>query len=126
MISILTNFAAACGGNRLLGFPTWYNYLPCVHDPAYPADPTKMIPQLTSLSDIWLIAMAVLDILLRLAALATIAFIVYGGVLFITSSGDPEKTAKARSTTINAVIGLILAVGATAVVTFVAGRFKPQ
>lgn len=123
MISMLTNFAATCGGHRLLGFPTWYNYLPCVQDPA---DPTKMIPALTSLTDIWLIAMAVLDILLRLAALSTIAFIVYGGVLFITSSGDPEKTAKARSTTINAAIGLLLAVSATAIVTFVAGRFKQQ
>lgn len=121
MTDLFINFAATCGGHRLLGFPTWYNYLPCTEDPS-----GKLIPTISSLADIWLIAMAVLDILLRLAALATIAFIVYGGVLFITSSGDPEKTAKARSTTINAVIGLIIAVGATAVVTFVAGRFKPQ
>ncbi len=115
---LFTRFAAACGSGGLFGFPTWYKYLGSRTDAA-----GKCIPAITGISDIWLIVAAIIDMLLRVAALAAIAMIVYGGIQFITSQGESEQTAKARNTVINAVIGLVISISAAAVITFVAGRF---
>lgn len=120
MTTVVTHIigGAPCGGGSLFSFPTWYRYLPSV-DGSNPCT-----PQISGLTDIWLIVAAVIDILLRVAALAAIAMIVYGGVQFITSEGQPEKTSQARNTVINAIIGLIIAISAAAVVSFIAGRFR--
>ena len=121
MLHLLSIFAnTSCNFNNdssFLGFPTWYHYLPGVVD----ATTGKCAPQLGSLSDIWLILAAVIEILLRVAALAAVVMVIYGGVKYITSQGEPEATANARGTIINALIGLLLAVMAAAFVSFIAG-----
>jgi hypothetical protein len=81
-------------------------------------------PAITQLTDVWLIVAAVIEILLRLAALAAVALVLYGGVQYITSQGDPGKTKQARGTIVSAVIGLLISVSAATIVTFVAGQFK--
>ena len=116
----LIHFAGApCSPNApLLGFPTWYQYLPSV-DGSNPC-----APQISKLTDIWLIAAAIIEILLRVAAIAAVVFVIWGGVTYITSQGEPDKTAQARKTIINALAGLTIAVAAAALVTFIAGRFQ--
>lgn len=114
-ISLLTNFAAACTKPNFLGFPTWYEYLKLN---------TDCTPALGNIADIWLIVAAVIEILLRVAALVAIIMVIYGGIEFITSQGEPEKSNKARGTVINALIGLVIAVVAATVVTFIAGSFN--
>ncbi|HET7060357.1 MAG TPA: hypothetical protein VFH99_03530 [Candidatus Saccharimonadales bacterium] len=91
-----------------LGFPTWYKYLP------------NGQPQIQSLTDIWLIVAAVIEILLRVAAIVAVVFIIYGGFSYTTSQGDPESTGRAKSTLVNALIGLAVAVMAAAIVSFIA------
>ena len=107
------------GSGSFLGFPTWYSYLPGIA-----SSQTVCSPSITSISDIWLIVAAVIEILLRLAALAAFVFIIIGGVKLITSQGDPGALAKARSTILNAVIGLVIAVTAAFLVTFIAQSIK--
>lgn len=115
---MVSNFAAAsCSGGGFFSFPTWYKYLPSI-DGA-----THCTPQITNISDVWLILAAVIEILLRIAALGAIVFVVWGGVMYITSQGQPDKTQKARETIVNALVGLGIAVAATAIISFVAGRF---
>lgn len=109
--------AAPCAGGSFLGFPKWHKYLDGV------TTDFGCTPKLQKLSDIWLIGLAILEIMLRLVAVIAIFIVLYGGVQFITSQGDPGNTKKARETIVNALIGLIIAVTATAVVSFVAGRF---
>lgn len=122
MIAIdqITHFAAngSCTGGGFLGFPTWYSYLPGQTDAS-----GQCTPVINGLTDIWLIVAAVVEILLRLGALLAIGFVLYGGIALITSSGDPDKASKARKTILNAVIGLVIAIVATAVVSYLAGRF---
>jgi hypothetical protein len=113
--NLFENFAAACTNPSFLGFPTWYEYLKLN---------TDCTPMLTSVADIWLIVAAVLEILLRIAALVALIMVIYGGIEFITSQGEPDKSNKARSTVINALIGLVIAVVAATVVTFIAGSFN--
>ena len=125
MISgLLTHLAAtanACTptGGSFLGLPTWYHFLPGVIDANGHCTPT-----LNSLSDIWLVVAAITEILLRIAALVAIIMVVVGGVQFITSQGDPNQTKQARGTIINALIGLLLAIAAATIVTFIAGKFN--
>lgn len=111
-------FAESCIDPNFLGFPTWYKYLPKT------VVNGQCTPSLAKLSDIWLIAAAILDILLRLSALFAVFFIIYGGIQFVLSQGNADQTTKARNTIINALFGLLLAISAAAVVQFVAGSFN--
>lgn len=119
---------AATGGTctpkgSLLGFPTWYKYLVGV-TAAGPVDGVSTcVVRITSVNDTWLIIAAVIEILLRIAALAAVGFIIFGGIQFVTAEGQPDKAKKAIGTVINACVGLTIAIVSTAAVTFVAGRF---
>ncbi|HVC36210.1 MAG TPA: hypothetical protein VNE40_02080 [Candidatus Dormibacteraeota bacterium] len=119
-VSLFTRFAAVCPGGDFLGLPKWYKYLQGTTDPISGA----CSPQLSRLSDIWLIVAAVIELLLRVAAIAAVAFVIVGGIKYTISQGEPDKTAQAKGTIINAVIGLAIAVVAAATVQFIAGSFK--
>lgn len=107
--------SSSCNHGSFLNFPTWFEYLP--------GSTVNGVcsPQIKSLSDIWLIAAAIIEILLRIAAILAVAYLMYGGFNYITSQGEPDKTSKAKSTIINALGGLVVAVMATAIVGFIAG-----
>lgn len=47
-----------------------------------------------------------------------LVFVIYGGVLYITSGGDSEKTTKARNTLMYAVLGVIVVVISYAIVSW--------
>ena len=118
------NSCSFSSSSQLLNFPSWYSYLPGVLQQSSGGGALVFNPTLTSISDIWLVVAAVIEILLRLAALAAFVFIIIGGVKLITSQGDPGSLAKARSTILNAVIGLVIAVTAAFLVTFIAQSIK--
>lgn len=116
-------YAAACPGGSPLGFPKWYKYLSC--EKSTNSDGTvAYTPSLANINDVWLIAAAILELLLRIAALAAIGFVIWGGVQYIISQGEPDKMSKARGTILNALIGLVIAVTSASIVAFIAGRFS--
>ena len=49
-----------------------------------------------------------LSIIFGLGAIFTVIFLILGGIKFITSGGDPNKTASAKNSITYAVIGMIL------------------
>lgn len=69
-------------------------------------------------SDIPLVLMAIIDDLLRIAGLVGTGFVVFGAFQYTSSQGNPDKTAKAQSTIINALIGVAIAVVAVGFVSF--------
>ena len=125
-VGLLSNQAFAQGttgsscaftsGSNFFAFPTWYEYLPGVTE-----SNGQCQPQLKALKDIWLVVMAVIDILLRLAAIAAVFMVIYGGVLYMTSMGSPETASRARKVIIDSLVGLLIAVMATFMVTYLAG-----
>jgi ABC-type Fe3+ transport system permease subunit len=115
MLNLLTN-QFACSSGSFLGFPTWYHYLPKANGTCNPS--------LSSLNDVWLIVAAVIEILLRVAAIVAVVFVIYGAISYITSQGNPDTTAKARNTVINALVGLVIAISAAAIVAYIAGQIK--
>ncbi len=109
--------------NDFLGFPKWYKYLgqQPVEDAVSGA--TICNAKLNGIQDVWLVVAAVIELLLRISSLIAIGFIIYGGVSYVISQGVPDKTKKAQATIINAIIGLVISIVATASVSFFAGRF---
>lgn len=95
------------------GLPTWYKYLEVGNNCSVKLD-FKNNP-----NQIWLIALAIADILLWIAGFIAVLFVIYGGYKYITSQFDPEGTKNARDTILNAIIGLAVAVIAAALVNFV-------
>ena len=108
-IAPFTNFAANCG--TFLGIPTWYEYLDSCTD-----------PNINALNDIWLIGLALLDILLSLTVIVAIFYFLFGAIQMITARGNPESIAGARSSMVNALIGVAVAFLAATFVSFIAGR----
>jgi hypothetical protein len=95
------------------GIPTWYEYLPVGDNCA-----VKLELE-TNPNQVWLIGLAIADILLTLSGLIAVFFVIYGGYRYITSQFDPEGTKKAKDTVLNALIGLIIAILSTALVNFI-------
>ncbi len=75
-------------------------------------------------SDLPALMLAIIDNLLRIAGMVAIAFVFVGAFQYTTSSGNPEQTAKARSTLINAFGGLAVALVSVAFVTFIGSRLN--
>ena len=75
-------------------------------------------------SDIPYVLLAVIDSLLRVAGIVAVVFVIISGIKYITSSGNPEATASAQSTLINALIGLAIALVAVAFVSFIGSRIS--
>lgn len=103
---------AACGQDGFI--PTWYKYLDCDAEGNF---------TFGSLSDIWGIAWAVVEIILFIGSIAAVFFIIYGGIQFITSQGAPDKTAQARKTITYAIVGLVIAIVGQAIVRFIGNQF---
>lgn len=123
--------SASCHKNSFLGLKPWYFYLPLSVDSST-GESTKCHVDLTlstgdqpnfdHIKELWLIAIVLFEDLLRVAALAAVGFVMYGGVRYITSQGEPENTKAALNTIINALIGLAIAVAGSTLVAFVARR----
>lgn len=113
-------FFAAVGDNCTISgsgfffFPTWWEYLPTKIDSLSVCSPAFNPP-----GDIWLVGLAVLDMLLRVAGFVAVISIMVAGVSHIFSGGNPEKAAAARKRLYNSLIGLALVLIATGVVTFI-------
>lgn len=132
MTGMLSLFAAVgdkCnpgGGGSFFGFPTWYKYLGGMQEYADPLKEAgqKCVPKISHINDVWLIALAVTDMLLRVAIIAAIIYVMIGGFKYITSRANPDKTAAAKNTIVDGLVGVVIAVVATAVLSFIAGRFN--
>lgn len=121
MVELLTQtkiFAASCE-SHFFGIPTWYKYLKSAGEQG-----NQCAPKLTNINDIWLVALAGVEIVLRIAVIVAIIYVVIGGFKLMTSEGNPDKTVQGRKTVIDGLIGLVIAIVATGVVGFIATRFS--
>ncbi len=115
--NIFKIFGNHCNQDFLI-FPSWSRYLTFKAD----AHPDCIVDFETG--DVWLIVLAVLEMLMRLVGVGAVAMIIYAGFRMITSAGNPETISTARSTILNAVVGLVIAISASAIVSFIAGSFS--
>lgn len=106
-----------CGGGSILSFPHWFEYLNCDADgsPYFKDSDGKY-----SLNVFVLILMAIIDMGLRLGGILAVIFIIVGGIKYTTSQGNPEGVQNAKNTIMYSVIGLVLTMVATGIVSFIA------
>lgn len=65
----------------------------------------------------------VTQVLMLFVGAISVIMIVYGGLRFSASGGDPESIKTAKNSILYAVIGLVIAIAGYAIVTFVATQF---
>jgi hypothetical protein len=121
LLAPLSQFAAACnvgrGGISGTIIPTWYKYLGGTTDSTGHCAVSFVFPD-----DAGAIALAIVDILLRIGAIVAVGYVFYGGFQYLISQGEPDKTKGARQTIINALVGLVISLMATAIVTLIGGQ----
>jgi len=64
----------------------------------------------------------VLQIVFGIAGAISVLMITIAGYSYIISSGDPQKTAKAKDTILYAVIGLVISILSFSIVSFIIGK----
>jgi hypothetical protein len=114
---LLDGGAGGCGGFGLasfLGFRTWDACL--VKD-------SNGVPQIRNLEDIWKIALIIVETIIKIAGYLAAGFIIWGGIKYLKSQGEPGETSQARQIINNAIMGLVICMISVAIVQFVAGVF---
>ncbi len=106
--------AATCKGGGILTFPSWYRGLECDDD-------AKSNPKINALNDIWIVALNFLEILIGIAGYGAVGYIVWGGIRYVKSQGEPGEISGAKNTIRDAIIGLVIALAAVMIVRTIQG-----
>lgn len=122
VVATIPQPAYACASAKFLTFPAWYDGL-LVANPTDPSAPCGVDQSKDPKTFALKVAGNVVQIVLQLVGYISMGFIIYGGFLYMISTGDSSKLAGAKSTILNAVIGLVIAIFSTAIVNFVSERF---
>ena len=125
-VSPAVSAAPVAGGGCSAGFltfPAWYRGLlrsDCeLKSPGDFAGADTSV-QLTKYFGV--IGLNVLEIMIQLVAYISAGFIIYGGYRYMVSAGDSSGVTAGKATITNAVIGLVLSLGAVMVISYVAGK----
>ena len=111
----------AAKNSTFFGLPKWYKYLPykydgnfqdCVIDIDFSSNPEKAV----------LIGFAAIEILLRVGGVIAVGFVIWGGIQYVVSQGDPDAAARAKNTITNALIGLAIVMVASPLIAFLGNR----
>lgn len=114
LIGPSTTASAACT-DRVLTFPTWYRGVGTCHGKDFKIDGDLKTVILT-------IAFNFVEIILQLVAYASVAFIIYGGFIYITGAGAQDKIAAGKNSVLNAVVGLIISMLSVVIVNIIVGN----
>ena len=122
------NTYAACGEYEqgFLSFPTWHRGLPReeVDDGAGGRQCILNIRHQNQGDDmtvgaiVFTIALNAIDIALRIVSLIAVAFVIMGGFQYITAQGESNKVTAGRQMVTRALIGLVIAILASAIIYF--------
>jgi hypothetical protein len=108
------NCLPKAGQHSFFLFPHWWQYLKGTIDSLGNCVPDFHFP-----GDTWAVALAIVDMLLRVAGLVAIISIIIAGLTYITAAGAVEKTASARRRIYNSLVGLGIVIVALGIVAFI-------
>ena len=109
--------AANCPSGHILTLKPWYDGL--LDNNCVVKSPGTTTEEHSKF--IWTIVLNVIDDLFQIIGYIATGFIIYGGFLFMTTSGDPARAAQARKTLLYAVIGVVIAIASVGVINLVSG-----
>ena len=106
--------SADCKSGKILTFVPWYNGLlnsDCsIKSPSDVGSLQKFI---------WIIILNIVEDIFQAVGYVAAGFVMFGGFLFMTSTGNPDQASRGRKTLINAVIGLVVAISAGVIVNYI-------
>ena len=70
---------------------------------------------------VWDVAKEVINWILIIAGIVAVGFIIFAGIRYVTSAGNPDKVKKAKDTLLYAIIGLLIAALSLVIVNLVLG-----
>lgn len=111
-VSAATNCEA-----RPLGIPPWYRGLTNNTPPRCELVSPDSVGGLGPY--IWRIVLNIIEMVVVIIAYVAVFFILYGGFQFIVGGSNPGMIEKARKTILNAVIGLVVAMGAIGITNLI-------
>lgn len=116
-----TATAAECKNevSLLPGAKPWYSGLCKMNG----SDKTNDIELTTPQESGTKIALNILNIIMVLAGYVAVAYVMWGGFNYLTATGDSGKTASAKRTITNALIGLLISLSAVAIIYFIGGVY---
>lgn len=114
-LALATPAAAQAADGYILTIPPWYRGLVGSDGTVKPAsgsaeDISKFV---------WTIGLNIADAALQVVAYVAVGFVIYGGFIFMTSGGSPERAAGGRKTIINALVALLIASFAVVIINVV-------
>lgn len=116
-----TAAAAKCEDTYFLTIPAWYNGL-ITADKSGNCNISQPGTGEAGLNQfIWKIVLNITEIMLHLVGYLTAGFIIYGGFRYMLAAGSADGMSKAKTTIVNAVIGLTLSILSIAIVKIVSG-----
>lgn len=126
-VPVTATFAAdGCGDAYLIGsgatgmFPAWYNGLTAnVGGDCVVRSPTDDGGTISSF--IWTIVLNIVQCLIQAAGWIAAGFIIVGGFQFMLNGSDSAAVARGRTTILNAVIGLVIAIVASSIIKLILG-----
>lgn len=116
MFAPQTAFAAPCPGGNILTLKPWYSGLEMTSN----CSPKSPVGEAAQKKFVWTIALNIVEDILQITGYIAVGFVIYGGFLFMTSGGSPERAAAGRKTITNALIGVVIALSAVLLVNLVA------
>ena len=109
-------FASGCKETKFFGLDPWYAELDC--DGNGEISESNFKEGAITGTVLKVVGVVVKD-LLFFAGMAAVVMVMYGGLLMVTSQGNPGAVEKAKKTISWALVGLVIAVLAYAIVTTV-------
>lgn len=106
-------FRSLAGCNKFLGIEGWYKYVPKLDE-----SKCTLNFDANNIGTVWLIILGLVDMLLRIGIIAAVIFFIIGAFKMVTSQGSPEGVNSARTTMTNALIGLVLLIISTWLISF--------
>lgn len=124
LLSSVTPLTASAANNpscsqSFLGFPVWYRGLTKSDSDCSIVSPNGADNNPTLSNFIWHIVLNIIEDAMIAVSYITAFFILYGGFQFLISQGAPDAMVKARTTILNAVIGLVISIVAVGVINFI-------
>jgi len=99
--------ADQCGSDHFMGLRAWYDGIDAVCNGTQPSNPEEIRIIL------WKIILNVVTMVLQIAGYVCVGFVIWGGYLYMLSSGDPGKVASGKKTITRALIGIVICVTAS-------------
>lgn len=100
--------------HSLLGLRPWYSGLEMDDKCVIQSPGEEEMPRF-----VWTIVLNVLADVFIVTGYLAIGFVIYGGMLYIMSAGEPGKVARGKQVLTSATIGLILSILATVIINII-------